>query len=96
MAQYKELQDEEKGVIEEIKRLKDALDSHTDENQAKRKALRDRIDAIHETIEALKKNIQQGQQYLQQLYQSLETNLALAEHCNTWSWKEASPDKPTL
>jgi chromosome segregation ATPase len=94
MAQYKALQAEAEVNLEEQKTLKDALDSHTDENQAKRKTLRGRREEITTTIEDLTKNIRQGQQLMQQLYQSLETNISLAEHSKTWSWKQAEPVNP--
>ena len=32
---------------------------------------------------------QQGQRSLEQLYASMESNLALAKHAEEWEWKEA-------
>jgi len=37
-------------------------------------------------------NAQQGQQSLQQLYASMESNLALAKHAEEWEWKEAGAE----
>jgi uncharacterized protein HemX len=89
-AEYGKLQEEERGIHDELIKLKDGLDNHTDENQAKRKTLRDRREAIQRAIEALGKNMQQGQQALQGLYQSIEASLQLAKHAETWEWKEST------
>jgi hypothetical protein len=35
------------------------------------------------------KSHEDGQQAMQNLYQSVESNLALAAHAETWGWKEA-------
>jgi hypothetical protein len=96
MVVYTDLKKRSDENLEEQKRLKDGLDSHTDENQAKRKQLRDEREAVEQKIAEITKNIQQGQLLLQQLYQSVETNLELAEHCKTWSWKEADPKKDDI
>lgn len=32
--------------------------------------------------------MQQGYKDIQSLYQSVETNLALVKHAETWEWKE--------
>jgi cytochrome c-type biogenesis protein CcmE len=37
---------------------------------------------------ALKANMQTVQQGLSGLYQSIEANLQLAKHAETWEWKE--------
>jgi hypothetical protein len=39
-------------------------------------------------MKALGENMQRGQQSLAQIHQSVETNLSLATHAETWSWKE--------
>lgn len=40
-------------------------------------------------MEAIGKNHQQGQAAVAGFYQSIEANLALAKHAETWEWKEA-------
>ncbi len=64
----------------------------TEENRDKRKAIQDRRDAIAKTLPALRENAQQGQTALTRLYQSIETNLALAQHAEMWSWKQVNVD----
>jgi hypothetical protein len=39
-------------------------------------------------MKIISQNAQQGQQSLQQLYASMESNLALAKHAEEWEWKE--------
>jgi hypothetical protein len=39
-------------------------------------------------MEGIATNVQQGQKVLEGLYQSIESNLELAKHAETWSWKE--------
>jgi hypothetical protein len=36
-------------------------------------------------------NVNRGQQSLQGLHQSIESNLELAKHAEGWAWKEAEP-----
>jgi hypothetical protein len=38
-------------------------------------------------MEVMGRNVQQGQQALQGLYQSVEASLQLAEHAEQWAWK---------
>ena len=40
-------------------------------------------------MKLMSENAQRGQQSLQQLYASMESNLALAKHAEEWEWKEA-------
>jgi len=89
--QYTNLQGEERKLQEEVRTLKDALDSHTDENHAKRKIAQDRRDTVVPLIEALGKDIQNGRQMLAQLYSNAETNIELAEFAVNWSFKELEP-----
>lgn len=42
-------------------------------------------------MQQIGKNVQQGQQALNGLHQSIESNLQLADHAETWSWKEVEP-----
>jgi hypothetical protein len=39
------------------------------------------------------KNHEEGQRAMQNLYQSIESNLALAKHAEKWEWKEALSEK---
>ena len=40
------------------------------------------------SIHIVSENAQRGQQSLQQLYASMESNLALDKHAEEWEWKE--------
>ena len=44
-------------------------------------------------MKLISENAQRGQQSLQQLYASVESNLALAKHAEEWEWTEATPNK---
>lgn len=88
MAEYQKLQTEDRGLEAEIKALEIAPDYHTVENRNKRKALQERRNAIAKAMEAIGANVQQGQQALQGLYQSVEASLQLAAHAEGWGWKE--------
>jgi hypothetical protein len=39
-------------------------------------------------MQFFQKSVEEGQKAMQSLYQSIENNLALAEHAEKWSWKE--------
>jgi hypothetical protein len=39
-------------------------------------------------MKALAGNMQQGQEALSGMYQSIEASLQLAKHADNWSWKE--------
>jgi len=62
-----------------------AIDYHTVENRNKRKAMQERRNKLAQDMKALAENMQRGQQSLAQIYQSVETNLQLAKHAETWS-----------
>jgi hypothetical protein len=68
-----------------------SIDYHTVENRTKRKAMQERRNKLAQDMKALGENIQRGQQSLAQIHQSVETNLSLATHAETWSWKEVKP-----
>lgn len=85
---YSKLKAEDETLAEEIKTLETALDGHTKDNRDKRKALQERRNALTKEMEAIGQRHTQGQQALAGLYQSIETNLALATHAQTWEWKE--------
>jgi SMC interacting uncharacterized protein involved in chromosome segregation len=89
MAEYTKLQNEDRALAEEIKTLETAMDYHTVENRNKRKTLQERRNQIANAMQAIGQNVQQGQQALNGLYQSIEASLQLAEHAEKWSWKEA-------
>jgi hypothetical protein len=64
--------------------------THTVENRTKRKAMQERRNKLAQDMKALGKNIGRGQQSLAQIHQNVETNLSLARHAETWSWKEVA------
>jgi predicted nucleic acid-binding Zn-ribbon protein len=88
-ADYQKLKDEDTKLEAEIKTLELAIDSHTKDNRDKRKAIQGRRNSIAKVMQALQVNMKQGQAAMQNLYVSVETNLALAKHAETWEWKEA-------
>jgi len=88
MAQYTKMQEEDGSLEGEIKTLEAALDSHTKDNREQRKALQERRTRIASQMQALANNATEGQKAMQNLYASVETNLALAKHAEEWSWKE--------
>jgi uncharacterized protein (DUF3084 family) len=96
MAHYKKLQEEDGTLAADIKELENALDYHTVENREKRKGLKERRDQIAQQLPLIAHNSQQGTQAMQQLLASVENNLALVKHAETWSWKEVetNTDRP--
>jgi hypothetical protein len=88
---YQKLQDDDRALAEEIKTLETAIDYHTVENRNKRKELQERRNSLKGAMEAIGRNVQQGQQVLANLHQSIESNLALAKHAEGWEWKEVEP-----
>jgi flagellar capping protein FliD len=82
------LQAEDKKLDAEIKALETAVDSHTKDNRDKRKAMQERRNKLAKGMQLLGKNMQDGQQALTGFHQSIEANLALAKHAETWEWKE--------
>jgi hypothetical protein len=63
---------------------------HTVENRDKRKSLQERRNMLAKQMQGLQMAMQQGQQALNGLHQSIEGSLALAKHAETWEWKEAA------
>jgi hypothetical protein len=88
LALYQNFQAEDAGLADQIKEAETAIDYHTVENHSKRKAMQERCNKLAQDINALGENMQRGQQSLAQIHQSVETNLALATHAETWQWKE--------
>ena len=84
VADYERLQEQDRKLEADIKMLADALDSHTVDNRAKRKALQEQRDSLGKQMLAIAQNAQKGQQAMQQLLQSVESALALAEHAEKW------------
>jgi superfamily I DNA and RNA helicase len=87
MADYQKLQDDDRALAEESKTLETAVDYHTVDNRTKRKALQERRNSLKGAMEAISRNVQQGQQVLANLHQSIESNFALATHAEGWSWE---------
>ena len=52
--------------------------------------MQERRNLIAQQMKLLGQNIQAGRQSIGQLHTSVETNLALAAHAETWGWKEAT------
>jgi hypothetical protein len=87
---YGKLKAEDEKLEAEIKTLETAVDAHTKDNRDKRKILQERRNTIAKGMSLLGKNMQDGQQALGGFHQSIEANLALAKHAETWEWKEAA------
>jgi chromosome segregation ATPase len=88
---YAKLKKEDEAHDAEIKALEAAVDSHTKDNRDKRKALQERRNTLAKQMQALSMAMQEGQRGLNELHQSIEANLQLAKHAETWEWKEAQP-----
>jgi hypothetical protein len=95
LAEYTKLQDEDRELEGKIKVLEAALDSHTVDNRKTRKELQTRRNAIAEQTKRLGNHMQLGQKALMELRQSVETNLDLAKHAETWEWREVDATLPT-
>ena len=85
---YGKLKAEDEKLEGEIKTLESALDYHTVENRGKRKSLQERRNTLAKGMAILTTEMQQGQQATHGLCQSIEANLELAAHAETWEWKE--------
>jgi hypothetical protein len=94
MAHYQKLQAEDRALEEAIKAAEVAVDYHTVENRNKRKSMQERRNTLAEQMKVIGENSQQGQRALQDLYRSMESNLALAKHAEEWEWKESKSDAP--
>jgi hypothetical protein len=93
MAHHQKLQAEDRALEEAIKAAEVAVDYHTVENRNKRKSMQERRNTLAQQMKVIGENAQQGQRSLEQLYASMESNLALAKHAENWEWKEAVPQK---
>lgn len=91
-ARYQQLQEEDRGLEAEIKALETAIDYHSVESRQKRKDLQERRNGLSGTMQTLAANIRQGQQAMQQLVTSVESNLELAKHAEGWGWNEERSD----
>jgi hypothetical protein len=87
LAQHEALENEDRTLHQELK----TTDYATEENRNRRKAIQERRNDIPKTLGNLKKGILSGQQVLSTLFQSIDTNLALAAHAEAWSWKAVPP-----
>jgi hypothetical protein len=98
LAHYEKLKKEDTELAANIAVAEAALDSHTVDNRQKRKTMQERRNELSRQMQFVIKNHEEGQRAMQNLYQSIESNLALAKHAETWEWKEAQSDseKPTL
>ena len=95
-ADYQKLKDEDGKLADEIKKLELAPDSHTKDNRDKRKAMQERGGTIMKSMAYLAENMKHGQEAIQNLYLSVETNLALAKHAEKWEWKEVETNPKKL
>ena len=95
MAHYQKLQAEDRALEEAIKAAEVAVDYHTVENRNKRKSMQERRNTLAQQMKLIGENAQRGQRSLEQLYASMESNLALAKHAEEWEWKEATPEPKT-
>jgi hypothetical protein len=85
---YGKLQKDDEALAGEIKTLEIAFDYHTVENRGKRKALQERRNMIAKQMQVVSAAMQKGQTGLNDLHQTIEANLQLAKHAETWEWKE--------
>jgi uncharacterized coiled-coil DUF342 family protein len=92
-AEVQKRQKEDGELDAAIKAAETAIDFHTVENRNKRKAMQERRNQLGREIGRISENRKLGQQSLQGLYQSIESNLELAKHAEGWEWKEAKPNE---
>lgn len=95
LALYQKFQAEDGELAASIKEAETAIDYHTVENRTKRKGMQERRNKLAQDMKALGENIGRGQQSLAQLHQSVETNLQLARHAETWSWQDVEAKEET-
>lgn len=93
LEQYQKLQEEDKRLEAAIQAADLAIDAHMKDNREKRKTLQERRNAVAKEMQLLITNAQEGQRAMQQLFQSVESSLALAKHAETWEWKEIETAK---
>jgi len=84
---YSKLKKDDETLEGEIKTLELAPDAHTKDNREKR-TLQERRNMIAKQMQSVGAASQQGQRALAELHQSIEANLQLATHAETWEWKE--------
>jgi hypothetical protein len=89
-ADFTKFQQEDVKLLEEMHSLETAVDSHTKDNRDKRKAIQERHNILSKQMEFLGRAVQEGQKSINSLHGSIETNLALAKHAETWEWKEVA------
>src|SRR5262249_50110787 len=87
-AEITKIKAEDDQLAADIKELANAVDSHSNDSRAKRKALQERRNALSEPITMLMRNHQQGQHAMAELLASIESNMALAKHAEGWGWRE--------
>jgi hypothetical protein len=58
--------------------------------------MQERRNTVAQQIKLIGESAQQCQRSLEQLYTSMESNLALAEHAEEWEWKEAKTDEKAV
>jgi cell division septum initiation protein DivIVA len=90
IAEYKKIQEEDAKLEAEIKELEKAVDYHTVDNRQKRKALQEKRNNLANVLKALGQNAQLGQKALTDTQQSMDANLSLIKHAETYEWKEAT------
>ena len=88
LARFEQLKKEDSELEAKIKEAETALDSHTVDNRQKRKAMQERRNALSQQMQFVIKNHEEGQRAMRNLYQSIESNLALAKHAEKWEWNE--------
>ena len=88
VADYSKFKAEDDKLDEEIKTLETAVDSHTKDNRDKRKALQERRATLSQNMQLLGQTVQNGNKEANRLHSSIESNLDLAKHAETWEWKE--------
>jgi SMC interacting uncharacterized protein involved in chromosome segregation len=88
--QYEKIKEEDARLEADIKESQAEVDFHTADNRKKRREMQERRDELVKIQNALAENMRQGQNALDQLYQSIESNQALATNAEGWEWKEAA------
>lgn len=88
IAEYQRLQAEDKALEKEIKENAEGFNSHTVENRNKRAELQKKRASIEKLMKAVAVNTQEGSKRMQLFLDSVDQNLALADHAKNWNWVE--------
>jgi len=96
LAHYQALKAQDRELEERIKTNADGTNGHTKENRNLRADLQKKRSVIGTQMRLIAQNIQQGAATMQKMLDSVDQNLLLADHAQSWNWIErVEPEKST-